>query len=1539
MPMRKYVKWGVGIIGTPFILFAILAILFYFPPFQKWAVKQVTAYASEKTKTEITIDHVNLEFPLNLGIEGVKVLQQNDSMPQIKDTVADIKKVVANVRLIPLFSKKIDIDELSFNDMKVNTTNFIHEARVKGTIARMDLVSHCIDLGAEHVNIDKANLKNAVLDVALSDTVPKDTTKKSNFWKINVHRLNVEKTGLTVHMPGDTIQVQAYLGKSIAEGGYFDLYKESYKIKRFDWKDGSLNYDNNFKIHSKGFDYNHFSLSNIAIGIENLSYLKPNLRMKLRECSFKEKSGMAVDALSGKMHLDSNRIFLQNLYFKTPQSYLRARVSLDLNAFAKNNSGKFNVTLNGSLGKHDLMRFMGNMPSAFRKQWPNYPLTISGTATGNMKSVSFSRLAVKLPTAFKFDAKGFVSNIDNLKKLSGSVNIKAHTYNLGFVKSLLSKEISRNVRIPSGIYVDGAFKFNGKKYAANFIANEGKGHVRAVADFDANEKAYNATINASNLQLQHLVPNYGLNPFTGYVALKGKGFDFTSPRTMIVAKFRISKFNYGGYNLDRVNANVKLQNGVANATINSLNPLLKGYINLSALVHKKTVKATLVCDLANADLYNLKLTKSPLSTSICAHLDIESDMNKYYKVNGIVNDLAINDNKKFYKSDAIAVDILLRSDTTHAIINSGDFNIGIDSKGGYKRLLSQGQSIVKEIQRQLKDRVLNQVMLRRKLPDASITFSSGKDNFLVYLLNKYGYCFSRANVDMHSSHIAGLTGNVSIDSLVIDSVLLDTVKFNIKSDNDKFIYRAQVINNRRNPQYVFRAILDGELNEHGSSLNAKLYDAKDKLGIQVGLLAEMKQDGIRMSILGNNLILGYKTFNANDDNYVFLGDDRRLSAKLQLKSDDGMGAQLFTDDGNKEALQDLTVSLHQFKLHDILSVLPYTPDVSGVLNGDYHFIQTKDEISVSTNMTVDKMIYENCPMGDIGAEFVYMPKKDGSHYVDGVLSQNGLKIATVKGTYNSEGAGNIDANLGFDRTPMAVFNGFMPKQIIGFKGYAEGTLSINGTLSKPNVNGEVYLDSAYLVSQPYGVEMRFDNDPVTISGSKLLFENFQMYAHNASPLTMSGYLDFSDLSKMQMDVKMKASNLEIIDYKENSRSEVFGKAFVNFYGSMHGHLNDLQMRGKLDVLGSTDMTYILRDSPITTDNQLDGLVKFTDFRNSKTQTVSRPPLAGFNMDLSMNINESAHILCALNAGKSNYVDLIGGGDLRMQYNTVDNLRLTGRYTLNNGEMKYSLPIIPLKTFNIQDGGYIEFNGDPMNPKLNITATETNKATVSSDGGTGRTVSFECGVKITKTLKDMGLEFIIQSPEDMAVSNQLNTMSVEERGKIAVTMLTTGMYLADGNTNGFSMNSALSAFLQSQINGLAGNALKTLDLSFGMDNAMDASGSQHTDYSFKFAKRFWNNRLRIIVGGKFSTGPDVANQNQSFFSNVSFEYRLNKASTQYLKLFYDRDSYDWLEGDVGQYGAGFIWRRKVQHFSDLFRFKDPESSIPVVVDKNNTVKQK
>ena len=101
---------------------------------------------------------------------------------------------------------------------------------------------------------------------------------------------------------------------------------------------------------------------------------------------------------------------------------------------------------------------------------------------------------------------------------------------------------------------------------------------------------------------------------------------------------------------------------------------------------------------------------------------------------------------------------------------------------------------------------------------------------------------------------------------------------------------------------------------------------------------------------------------------------------------------------------------------------------------------------------------------------------------------------------------------------------------------------------------------------------------------------------------------------------------------------------------------------------------------------------------------------------------------------------------------------------------------------------------------------------------------------------------------------------------------------------------------------------------------------HTDYSFKFAKRFWNNRLKIIVGGKVSSGADVPNQNESFFDNVTFEYRLGDTSNKYLRLFYDNNSYDWLEGTTQEFGVGFTWRKTMQHFKDLFR-KERKMQMP------------
>ena len=184
------------------------------------------------------------------------------------------------------------------------------------------------------------------------------------------------------------------------------------------------------------------------------------------------------------------------------------------------------------------------------------------------------------------------------------------------------------------------------------------------------------------------------------------------------------------------------------------------------------------------------------------------------------------------------------------------------------------------------------------------------------------------------------------------------------------------------------------------------------------------------------------------------------------------------------------------------------------------------------------------------------------------------EFGMLSGTYQSEGEGFIDATFNMTRLPLSLINGFVPDQLVGLEGYGEGSVTIRGTTTHPEVNGEMFVDSAYLVSIPYGIRMRFDNDPVRIVGSKLLLENFGLYSSHNDLLNLMGNIDFSDTDHITMDMRMRARDFLLIDSKQQANSVAWGKAFVNFMARLQGPLEALNMRGRLDVLGSTDMKYL-----------------------------------------------------------------------------------------------------------------------------------------------------------------------------------------------------------------------------------------------------------------------------------------------------------------------------------------------------------------------------
>ena len=77
--------------------------------------------------------------------------------------------------------------------------------------------------------------------------------------------------------------------------------------------------------------------------------------------------------------------------------------------------------------------------------------------------------------------------------------------------------------------------------------------------------------------------------------------------------------------------------------------------------------------------------------------------------------------------------------------------------------------------------------------------------------------------------------------------------------------------------------------------------------------------------------------------------------------------------------------------------------------------------------------------------------------------------------------------------------------------------------------------------------------------------------------------------------------------------------------------------------------------------------------------------------------------------------------------------------------------------------------------------------------------------------------------------------------------------------------------------------------------------------------YTNERLR----GKVTAGAEDASRNQSFIDNISLEYRLDSNSTRNLRLFYDNDTQDPLEGYYSTAGVGFVLRSKTNSLGELF----------------------
>jgi len=1514
------------------VMLLALPLLVYVPPVQKWLVDKATVMASEATGLNISIRAVSLRFPLTLSLEDVMVTRPLDS-----DTIASVGRIDASLAVLPLFSLRAELGGLAINEARLNTLDLISDTQVQGNIGQLAIGSTMADINAGKVDVSSLLLADADLCILLSDTAAVDTTESEALpWLIALREASLNNVSCEVHLPGDSMIVATTLTKVVAADAIIDLLQERYALASLQIDQSALVYDLPYEpaleqtADDQLMDYSHLSFTDLSLTVDSIVYLSPDLTLAVRHASLKESCGFQVTDLSASITLDSLGIRLPSLTLSTPSSSLIGQASIDYASFdaqqivnSKSVNSKF--LIDASLSRHDIAHFYPV------KGLPEWPLTIKAKANGNLAYANIEEFTLDIPTALHAEASGiFALNAQHsLAEPVGArnLNFKLSLQNPSFLHSTLGID-TKSLNIPAGLHLDGTVSSIGPQYTANLTARDGQATINGRALLDTQTEAYTVDLDIADLNTGRYVPAVDCILHQATFSVRGHGYDPYSPKTFIEAATTIDSLTYDQWRADSIHLAATIEDARTTATL---------------ALHK--VQGT-------------GISGRRLNIGLNGDIKVETNLKDSHKLSGLLKDFEITDSTGTYHPENLGVLLAARPDTTYVRVQNGNFIVKLDASGSYDRLLQSLTALADTIDHQLDNRIIDQGLLKQMLPTMRLYITSGRENVAArFLRASRDIDYKELLADITMSATQGVNGQMYIHDLGISSTRIDTALVTLKDSDHGLTYQARVANGRKNKTPLI-ALMDGHLYEHGARVGLRVFDKDGRMGLRIGTQASMESDGMHFKLLPKNPTIAHREFTLNDDNYLFLRNDTRLSAKLEMEDNEGTTIDVYSEEADSTRLQDLTVSVAKLNLKQLTAALPFMPAIEGFLNGDFHIIMDQQkQISVAADVDVDNMVYEGNVIGNINTEFVYLQNTDNTHSIDGILLREDKQVASLEGKYInkkvSNGHEHADVLLSLVNTPLNMANGFITDHIVGLEGYANGQLSLNGPLDNLIVDGSVRLDSATIFSTPYGIRMGIDDTPIKIEHSKLTLNDFKLYASpeyrekgvlestfnfvnkaigavqsadTVAYVTITGTADFSGDGPAPLDFRIRAKELQLINSRQQIGSLLYGKGFVSFMTMVRGTTEKMTVRGRLNVLGKTDLTYLLLDSPLSTDNQMDELVKFTDFNDStQISVVHRPVPNGMDVNLTVSIDQGAHIRCGLNADQSNYVDIFGGGELRLRMSETEEMSLTGRYTLTSGTMKYSLPVIPLKTFTIQDGSYVEFTGAMDNPTLNITATERTRATVGQEGSQARSVTFDCGVVLTKTLNDMGFQFIISAPEDMTVQSELQAMTVEQRSKLAVTMLTTGMYLADGNTAGFSMNAALSSFLQSEINNIAGNALSSLDISMGIDNSTDASGNVHTDYSFQFAKRFWNNRLKVQIGGKVSSGQEMQGQKQSFFDNVSMEYRLSPTSNQYLKLFYKQNVYDWLDGYTGEYGVGYIYKRKMDHWWDMFQLWKKDSN--------------
>ncbi len=782
----------------------------------------------------------------------------------------------------------------------------------------------------------------------------------------------------------------------------------------------------------------------------------------------------------------------------------------------------------------------------------------------------------------------------------------------------------------------------------------------------------------------------------------------------------------------------------------------------------------------------------------------------------------------------------------------------------------------------------------------------------------------------------------SIDSLIFGGYVIESGNYFFDGRKD-FINGNIILDNITDGQDVLitEANIIADLNSQVASLNVELFDENDEQTLLIG--GDISRTSDYVLNFHETIIINQSNWTFSPYNEITYGDNGLYMQDLTIAKDK-QSITAYTDENENGQAVELLID--HFILSELTSIIGKENEYfEGEINGSAIINNIWGTPFITADVQMRDIMLEDYTVGGLKVEAV---QNTESNTVVTRMELKGPQNDAVLDLTYGIGDRSIKGFLDMTRLEVATLDPFLTDILTDSKGAIVGKLKIAGTPTEPKINGK--LDLVGVQTTPVFTNSRYAilDQTITIDNEAISFGDMVIVDAKNNVANLTGKILHTNMSEMFLDLNIDTDQFLFLNTTPKENPIFYGDVTVKAAVSILGPMDDIKIDGSATAINNSKLAI----SPFSVD-QLDYETDFIIYADPRkisldsliAQSKDKGNTFPFDLEMKLTIEEDSEFEMVMDPITGDNITGQGNSNLVFSLKKTGDIELSGTYTVTKGKYLFTYGIIS-KEFDIQKGGRVIFNGDPLDGKLDVTAVyEANTAvydllvqevgsftdTERADAKRKRKVDVilnlsnsiaapEIKMDITYEPSSVGgyavvsdavirkLELLRSDPNEL--NNQVFGLLLFDN---FISSASSDTDLAQTTTN-IAINS-LSGLVTGQLNKLANGLIKGVNLNFDVnsyssDLLSTGNSGLVTELGVGVSKNLFNDRLTLSAG----TNVDLeSNSTEALFNNLAgdfvISYKLTENGKINIKVF-RKSNYDRvLDENASKNGIGLNYRKE------------------------------